>query len=251
MKITFNKHVRWRVDNQEIFICDCKRLIDFKLPIDCEIFMNKIDSGLNEIDLNTREKKLLTDLNKMKLLSKFEIRDIRPREFDKAMKILESEFGKNRVRDNDFLKEKFCEFPQFFIGAFIDEEIIGVVCGFPREDYLLLSELAVDRRFQKRGFGKQLVKEFERVASKKINVGAEDSAIGFYKSLNYKPFLLIQFEKGKYSEEDFSGFKVLRQGNGFLEADADEVSLEKIEDLKKRFSNAYFQYIFTNDLKEK
>jgi len=56
------------------------------------------------------------------------------------------------------------------------------------------------------------VKEFEKVASKqfnKINVGAQDNAIGFYKSIGYQPFLLIQFKKETYGKQDFPKFEIL------------------------------------------
>ena len=60
-----------------------------------------------------------------------------------------------------------------------------------------------------------ILEEFEKAAKskgyKRINVDSEDNALNFYNSLSgYKPFLLIQFGKGDYFEEDFNKFKIIR-----------------------------------------
>ena len=195
----------------------------------------------------------------MKILSKLEFRKIKSKEFDDATQILDNELGKKRVRSSKFLYQKFKEFPKFFLGIFLDNELIGVIFGFPREDYLLMSELAIDRRFQRRGFGKLLVKEFEKVAKEnkyyKINVGSEDKSIYFYKSLlGYKPFLLIQFEKWDYFEEDFNKFKIIRiynynKNNTAIEVKITNCNLKLINQLRKKYSKAYFQYIFTKRIR--
>ncbi len=122
-----------------------------------------------------------------------------------------------------------------------------MVCGFPREDYLLMSELAIDLRFQRRGFGKLLVSKFEMRGFKKynqINVGALDGAINFYKSLNYSPFLLVQFENNEYSKKNFANFEVLSIKEGSVELKIEECSLEKLIELRKIFPKAHLQYIF-------
>ncbi|MFA5061262.1 MAG: GNAT family N-acetyltransferase [Candidatus Pacearchaeota archaeon] len=200
----------------------------------------------NEEDLDGAEKEIISDFNKMKLLETFEVRNITKSEFNSALDILDSELGKKRVRSNVSLREKFNQYPQFFIGVFLGGDLIGVVCGFPREDYLLISELAVDGKFQRRGFGKLLVEEFEKKArGYKIKAGAQDGTIDFYKSLLYKPFLLVQFNEGDYFPEDFNGFKINKSNEEFLEINEENVSLERLEELRKRFPKAYFQYIFT------
>ena len=186
----------------------------------------------------------------MRLLSKLEIRGLKREEFGEAMNILNNEL-KIRVRDNKFLFEKFKEFPQFFIGLFLDEELIGVICGFPRDDYLLISEIAIDERFQGRGFGEKLINEFEKIAKekyKRINAGAEDEVIGFYKKLNYKPFLLIQFKKEDYNEDDFSNFKILNIKDYGFELEVKNCNLKELNKLRKLYHKANLQYIFTKDI---
>ena len=141
------------------------------------------------------------------------------------------------------------------MGLFLDKELIGVICGFPREDYLLMSELAIDSRFHRRGFGRRLVTAFEKIAKgkyKQINVGAEDKVIGFYKSLNYKPFLLIQFKKEDYGLDNFKKFNILRKRKDkeyiILDIKTKKAELKLLDKLRKKYPKAYFQYIFTKEL---
>jgi ribosomal protein S18 acetylase RimI-like enzyme len=211
--------------------------------------MENLTKGVEKEELSGEEKLVLSDFEKMKLLSELKIKEITSKDFPKAMEILNNELGKERVRDEKFLYEKFKKFPQFFMGIFLDEEIIGIICGFPREDYLLMSEVAVDSRFQSRGFGKKLVEEFETTLKntkyKKINVGAYDNKIGFYKSINYKPFLLIQFKEGDYKLEDFDALKIIKHSPGSIELKIEKCSLEELEKFRKKYAKAHLQYIFT------
>ncbi len=118
-----------------------------------------------------------------------------------------------------------------------------------------MSELAIDSKFQKRGFGKRLVEKFERVAKEKynrINVGAEDKAINFYSNIGYKPFLLIQFKSKDYSNNDFNNFAIIRKYDfgGYLTIESKVIryNLEILNKLRKKYPKAYFQYIFTKNI---
>jgi len=187
----------------------------------------------------------------MKLFSKLKIKQLKEKDFSNAMKILDNELGKKRVRDRNFLHHKFKEFPEFFIGIFLNKELVGVVCGFPRENYLLISMIAVDSRFQRRGFGKRLVEKFEQVAKNKyskINVGAQDKAINFYYALNYEPFSLIQFKKQDYSLKDFKDSEIIKFTPNTIEVEVKKPDINKIKQLRKKFPKAYFQYIFTKKI---
>ena len=251
---TLNKHIRWRKDNNQIFICDCKRLIDLKMPFEFENAIKKIERGKEERNLIDKERLLFNDLKKLGMISNLEIRQIKNKEFPKATKILDEEL-KTRVRNNNFLSEKFKEFPQFFIGVFLENEIIGIICGFPREDYLLISELAIDSKFQKRGFGKRLVKHFEKIAKQnysKINVGAQDKVLEFYKDLDYKPFLLIQYKEEDYSLDDFKEFNIIKdkreKNKRIIEVRISQIDLDSLKRFRNKYPKAHFQYIFTKNL---
>jgi ribosomal protein S18 acetylase RimI-like enzyme len=172
------------------------------------------------------------------------------KDFPLATKILDNELGKNRVRSPEFLKRKFKEFPEYFIGVYLGRELVGIICGFPREDYLLMSEIAVDCRFQGRKLGEKLVKEFEKIGFKKFNkihAGALDGAIDFYKSLNYKPFLLAQFKKGDYNKKDFQEFKILNVRDYGFELEIKRGSLNELNKIRKEYPKANLQYIFTKE----
>ena len=247
---TLSKYVKWREDNEAIFICDCKRMLDLKIPFKYKDFMKKLSGGVSKEKLSCEEKKVFSDFEKMNLLSEIKIQNLKEKDFEKAMEILDNEIDK-RVRSDSFLYEKFKQFPNLFIGLFLDGEIIGTICGFPREDYLLISEVAVDSRFTGRGFGRKLVEMFEKVARgkySKINIGAEDKSIGFYVSLKYKPFLLIQFKKEDYSEEDFEDFNIIKAFPERIEIETKNCEIHTIKRLRRKYPKANFQYIFTKIL---
>lgn len=184
------------------------------------------------------------------------IRKIQKEEYKKALRILENGLGKKRVKSNKILPKKFERFSKFFIGAFLNKKIVGFICGYPRKDYLQISMLAIDSKFRGKGLGKKLVKEFEKTAKdkyKKINVGAEDKVLGFYSALGYKPFLLIQFKPKDNFSRDFSQFKIIKKYNfnGYLTIEAKIIryDLKGLDKLRKKYPKAYFQYIFTKELK--
>jgi len=245
---TLKKQVKWRKDKKALFICDCKRLMDLKLSFEQESFLKRLSMGLNPKELVAEEALIFSEFEKMNLLDDLKINQLPKEDFYLAMNLLDNELGKNRARDSNFLEARFKENAEFFIGIYLGKELIGVVCGFPREDYLLMSEIAIDSRFQRRKFGEKLVKEFEKVAFKKYNkihAGALDNAIEFYKSLNYKPFLLVQFENGVYNKNDFSSFKVLRILDYGIELNPRNCNLIELKELRKLYPKAKLQYIFT------
>lgn len=245
---TLKKQVKWRKDKKALFICDCKRLIDLKLSFEHESFLKKISQGLNPNSLTKLEKLIFFEFEKMALLTELRLKQLPKEDLHLAINILDNELGKDRVRNYNFLKEKFTKYNKYFIGLYLNSELIGVICGFPRKDYLLMSEIAVDCRFQGREFGKRLVQEFEKKAFKKYNkihVGSSDDAIEFYKSLNYTPFLLIQFRKNVYTKDDFSDFKILKIKDNYVELEIKKSNLTELKKLRKIYPKANLQYIFT------
>ena len=245
--ITLKKQVKWRRDKNALLICDCKRLIDLKLSFKYESFLRKLLCGLDPDALGGDEALIFSEFEKMDLLCDLKIIQLPEKDFHLAMNILDDELRKNRVRDPGFLRKKFKENIEFFIGIYLAEQLVGVICGFPREDYLLMSEIAIDFRFQRRKFGERLVKEFERIAFRnysRIHAGALDDAIEFYKSLNYKPFLLVQFEKGIYNKNDFLDFKVLKLCDNCVELEIKDCSIEELNKLRSLYPKASLQYIF-------
>jgi len=126
------------------------------------------------------------------------------------------------------------------------------VCGFPREDYLLISEIAVDSRFSRRGFGRMLVERFGKVARlnnyKEINVGARDNSVDFYVSLGYKPFLLVQFKEKDYIPKDFKNLNIIKSDKKSVEIKIEKADIKILKELRKKYPKASFQYIFTKNV---
>jgi GNAT superfamily N-acetyltransferase len=149
-------------------------------------------------------------------------------------------------RTEDFLKEKLQEYPQYFKGLYLDDELIGVIQGFPRDDYILISEIAVDRRFRRKGYGTLLIKAFEtEVQHKEIKVGAQDEAIQFYLSLGYKPSIYVQLKKDSWPPKNFIVKQEFEDIVGY-EIAVDKIDLDLLEDWKSKAISA--QYLFTKSL---
>ena len=247
MKQTLKKEIKWRRDKDAIFVCNCKTLNDLKIGFKYEDFLKKLSSGVDSEELVGEEKQIFNEFQMLDYLTQLKTKQLPQEDIDKAMNILDNELGKDRVRKKDFLVEKYREYSEYFIGLYLGGELIGIICGFPREDYLLMSELAIDCRFQGKGWGKILVEEFEKIGFKKykkINVGALDNAITFYGRLDYFPFLLVQFNNGEYSKKDFSDFEILSVRNWGIELKINSFSLEEINELRKKFPKGNLQYIF-------
>lgn len=212
---TLNKHVKWRKE-KEILICDCKRMIDLKIPAKYEKEMIKLERG-EDID-----KKLFSDLEKLGLLVDLEIKQI---DSSKELFKLFDKFLKDRTRTNNFIEKMLKKYPKFFLGVYLNNELIGAICGFYREDYIVISELAIDSKFRQRGFATLLVKEFEKNADKEIRVGSMDESVDFYKNLGYESYLFVQ--------KDNEHFDVKH-----------EPDIEKITKWRKLCPSLCFQYIF-------
>jgi len=259
---TFSKHIKFRKEADCLLICDCKLLRDFKVDLAFENFIHAVHKGIKERTTNTaREKLLLKDFHSMHMLSTITIKSILPDEFPQADVFMEKHlYHGKRPRTYEFLLEKCRENPTLFLALYIDKELAGVVQGFPRDDYVLMSELAVDIRFQKRSLGTQLARAFEKNAKKlhykKIKLGAEDKAISFYTSLGYNPSLFMQVPEEKKDEvistlkEDKQEILDVRIVNHLagIELAVDSIDQTKLDYLKKKFTPVSAQFLFTKYL---
>jgi len=179
-----------------------------------------------------------------------EIRRIKPAEFDPAMDILEKELGDGMGRTRKELKKTFNKTPEFFIGAFIDDKIEGIICGFPREDYLLMSEIAVYSQFQKHHFGKKLMEEFEKKAFEKYNkikLISKDDVKGFYFGLGFTPSIFIQFEDKIYTPKDFENEKIISMKRYGVELTSENCSEKELATFREKYPLANMQYLFTKE----
>ncbi len=259
---TFSKHIKFRRESDCLLICDCKLLRDFKVDLAFENFMHTIYQGIEESTTNTKEEKLLLkDFHAMHMLSTITVRPILPEAFQQADRFMEQQlYHGKRPRAYAFLLEKCKENPTLFLGLYLDDELIGAIQGFPRDDYLLMSELAVDIRFRKRSFGAQLVKAFETNAKKlnytKIKLGAEDTATLFYFSLGYKPSLFLQVSENEQEKvmnqlqkdkQEILNISVVNHLAG-IEVAVDSLDQAKLASLKKQFNPVSAQFLFSKHL---
>jgi len=244
---TFSKHVKYRVENKEIFICFCKELLDFKIDIKYLPLIQNIQRGLNTEILDNNDKILIEELNRFGGLIELQIKPIQKKDYTSIYNFLTKHL--HLVRTKEFLLEKLKQYPHYFKGLYLDHELIGVIQGFPREDYILISEIAIEQRFRNRGFGHLLVKEFEKETTEKIKVGAENNAINFYKSLNFKPSIFMQFKKKNFNQNTFKDYKILYQKEYDeiigVEIEFKEISLYSLDKLKNQFKPYSIQYLFT------
>jgi len=190
------------------------------------------------------------------------IRPITLDEYPAADKFLEKQlYHGKRPRTYEFLVDKLCENPELFLGLYLDNELIGVIEGFSRDDYLLLSEIAVDIRFRNRGFATLLIKEFEKTANRlgysKIKLGAGDDAVNLYLKNNYLPTLQIQVPESElpkvidYCVKNDIYILGTKEFDNIvaIELTADKIDFELLNYLKKLFNPISIQYLFTKNLR--
>ena len=67
--IKFSKHIKFRKEKSCIFLCNCKELMDFKVPLIYFDFLLKLEKGINIDELSEEEKKLVKDFYKAEILS--------------------------------------------------------------------------------------------------------------------------------------------------------------------------------------
>jgi|GEM_PF-1185390 GNAT superfamily N-acetyltransferase len=264
-KYTFSKHVKFRREKENILICDCKNLKDFKVKIPFENFLNRITRGVVEADISDEiEMLLFQDFKSTNLLVEITIKPLLFEEYVIADAFLEKQlyytYNGKRPRSYEFLLDKLHENPELFLGLYLDDDLIGVVEGFPRDDYLLISEIAVDIRFRNKGFGTLLIKEFEKVAKKigykKIKLGSQDDAVNLYLKNNYLPLLLIQILDSEYdavidhcNKETIQILSTKHFDNIMaVELVIDKIDLGLLKHFKKLFNPISIQYLFTKNL---
>jgi len=65
-KFILNEHIRYREEDSYILICDCKKLMDYRLPLEYLKILDKLSIGciINEKN-DAKEKLVLNDLLKM------------------------------------------------------------------------------------------------------------------------------------------------------------------------------------------
>ncbi len=265
--LALSNHLKFREEKDSIFLVDCKRLRDFKLGKEFLPVLNKFKSGFYPSDIKSvEEKSLFRDIKKIRGFVSFSIKPLVSAEYKSVYLFIQKTLFSNKEilqpRTYRFLLSKLKKHNSFFLGAYIGKTLVGIIQGFPREDYLLLSELAVVKEFRGRNFGRLLVQAFEKQAVKKdfkkIKLGAQDESIDFYKKQGYAPSILIQTRKKnsktrlgqllkKYKPISIKENKDIMIIE--LECPKKNTPLEVLDKLKKEFNAFSTQYLFTKKVK--
>ncbi len=117
---------------------------------------------------------------------------------------------KPKGRDSkQMMKKQMNAFPEFFVGAFHDEKLVGVVIGSYDERMKgWINRLAVDPRYRRRGIAQQLIKTLEKALEKRgaaifcalIEIPNEES-LGMFKKMGYKAHKDILYISKRKSED--------------------------------------------------
>lgn len=111
------------------------------------------------------------------------------------------EYTNNHQTWREYLA-KYKKFPDLFLGAWEGDKLIGEIFGFKFvEGVITLHSIAVFGTEWKKGIGTDLIRAFEKVASKyspKVNVTSGREVEDFYQRVGWKPRgLLAVYEEGK------------------------------------------------------
>jgi len=157
-------------------------------------------------------------------------------------------------RSMEYIKEVYSKNPDFFIGAYWGDLLIGALFSYPGFDKreVLLGEIAVLKKFRRRGVGSSMVRRLESIC-KQNNIrriyGATTTAKEFYAKLGFSIKLHVSSKKkldaslSKYVENEW-------QSDGFYYYIISGENLDSIANLIQEYaSDAYIQYLFEKRLK--
>jgi len=99
-----------------------------------------------------------------------------------------STLGERRPVDDFIRIKKMCENANLIVTARLDEKLIGVARSINDFTYCTyLSDLAVDKDYQKRGIGKKLIEETKKqVPQAKLILLSAPAAIDYYPKIGMK-----------------------------------------------------------------
>lgn len=93
MKYVLNKHIRFRKEEGYILLCNCKRLLDYKLPVEYFNFLKSLNKGIEIENINKENLTVLKD---------FKILGIVVKKGNRVKKQREDIFEKLSYDENEF-----------------------------------------------------------------------------------------------------------------------------------------------------
>ena len=114
----------------------------------------------------------------------------------------------NERRTRKIAQENFQRYSRFFMGAFTENKIVGVIIGWPVNNLLGVHAIAVVEDYRRKGIGTALLRAFEQEARKAgfedYVLGAREEAVPFYISRGLKCFVNIMVEPRRIQWEKLS-----------------------------------------------
>lgn len=103
--------------------------------------------------------------------------------------LIRSTLGERRSIDDNNKLEKMCENADIMLTARFEGKLVGVARSLSDFVYATyLSDLAVDKAFQKLGIGKKLIAETKKLVQGKLILLSAPAAIEYYAKIGMKQF---------------------------------------------------------------
>jgi ribosomal protein S18 acetylase RimI-like enzyme len=147
-----------------------------------------------------------------KMATPVDVRKLTITDYDAMLKVWERAGlpYKSKGRDSkEVMAEQMREFPDFFLGAFDKDRLVGVVVGsYETRMKGWINRLTVDPEYQRRGIAQQLVAEMEQTLKRR---GAKifcalielpnDESVGVFQKLGYALYRDILYVTKRESQE--------------------------------------------------
>ena len=126
------------------------------------------------------------------------IEKFNPLNLNEILEIERNAFEKKETFPKEYFLEVFKKWPEGFLVAKINKEIVGYAIGEKNENSGLIISVAVKKEWRRRGIGKKLIEKllenFKKEGIKKIFLHVREEnkeAINFYQALGFRIIELI------------------------------------------------------------
>lgn len=159
----------------------------------------------------------------------------------------------------DEFKKFYQENPKLYVGCYEEGELIGLVYGSTKEDFVILNSIAVRGDYWRKGIGSKLLKKFEEQV-KKLNatkisvVAAEGWVENFYLKNGFELVaFFVQIKKNKLPKDYKKfGYKIVKEKEDMdkkiLFIETKELSTKDRETIRKKFNAEQVNYLFEKKL---
>jgi ribosomal protein S18 acetylase RimI-like enzyme len=131
------------------------------------------------------------------------IRKVNPEDFNRLEEILleNNMLAAQEIDGKEAMGEIYKRMGEYFLVAEIDESVVGMIRGCYDGSRALIHQMAVDKKYQRKGIGKQMVyglaSKFEVDGAKSISVTSTENSKEYYRGLSFSDLpitLMICFD---------------------------------------------------------